>query len=442
MTQHVSKSINKRFCVRALPVEELATIAEHLDTCSTCLDQFTKTLQSRRGSAPLKFTLAPEFWIRNEHVDYEQLVRLSDSRMHASEREIIDLHLKVCGSCTEDVRSFIDLREQIAPELESFYDQGVHEPKRRPSWVTWRRGLAWRPIYAAALVLMGIGLVIGAAFLLKRRADNLQAKQPPTPNVNLGAPGQTPTPYSRAANSPSAPATPNEWSVEIPNSPAIALNDRTGIVTVDKSGKLAGLDDVSAPTREEIAKVLLSERIEQPAILKELGGQVGTLRGSKNTQPFRLSSPSRTVIVTDQPTLKWEKAPGASAYRVYVNDQAGHAVARSEDLPSERKEWILPKPLERGAIYIWTVVAVVDGKEIVSPDPSTPEMKFQVLSARNLQQLQKLKKTRSHLALGVFYAHVGMVAEAQPEFQILVLKNASSQSAKKLLREIQSWQTH
>src|SRR5258708_33073422 len=117
MTQHVSNSKNKRFCVRALPVEELATIAEHLDTCSVCLDQFTKTLQSRRGSAPLKFTLAPEFWFRNEHVDYEQLVGLSDNRMHASEREGLDLHLKVCGSCKEDVRSFQAFLEQIEPKL-------------------------------------------------------------------------------------------------------------------------------------------------------------------------------------------------------------------------------------------------------------------------------------------------------------------------------------
>ena len=40
---------------------------------------------------------------------------------------------------------------------------------------------------------------------------------------------------------------------------------------------------------------------------------------------------------------------------------------RSEELPSERTEWLLPKPLKRGEVYAWNVVAVVDGKEISSP---------------------------------------------------------------------------
>jgi len=85
------------------------------------------------------------------------------------------------------------------------------------------------------------------------------------------------------------------------------------------------------------------------------------------------------------------------------------------------------------------VVAVVDGKEIVSPDASSPEMKFKVLSTSGLQQLTRLKKTSSHLALGVFYAQKGMIADAEREFQMLVLKNPGSRSANKLLREIQSW---
>jgi len=85
-------------------------------------------------------------------------------------------------------------------------------------------------------------------------------------------------------------------------------------------------------------------------------------------------------------------------------------------------------------------VAAVDGNEIVSPGPSAPEMKFQVLSTGNLQQLYRLKKARLHLALGVFYAREGMVPDAEREFRILVQNNPRSELANKLLREIQSWQ--
>ena len=179
----------------------------------------------------------------------------------------------------------------------------------------------------------------------------------------------------------------------------------------------------------------MSERLEQPAILKELGGQEGSLRGSKNAPLFKLTYPSRTVILSDRPSLKWEKAAGASSYRVYVNDPAGHEVARSEEFSAESTEWILRSPLKRGEIYVWTVVALVDGKEIVSPGASAPEMKFQILSMGNLQELNLLKRTRSHLVLGVFYAKVGLLAEAEREFQQLIRLNPNSKVASNLLRK-------
>ncbi len=146
------------------------------------------------------------------------------------------------------------------------------------------------------------------------------------------------------------------------------------------------------------------------------------------------------MIVSDRPALKWARVSGASAYRVYVKDSAGQEMTRSEELPSERTEWLLPKPLKRGETYVWTVVAMVDGKEIASPGPSAPEVKFQVLSERNLQQLTQLRKTSSNLALGVFYSHEGMVPGAEREFQALVRENPGSMLAKKLLVGVQSWQ--
>jgi hypothetical protein len=82
----------------------------------------------------------------------------------------------------------------------------------------------------------------------------------------------------------------------------------------------------------------------------------------------------------------------------------------------------------------WTVMAVVDGKEIVSPGPSAPEMKFQILSMSNLKELNQLKRTRSHLALGVFYTRVGMIAEAEREFQKLLRLNPNSKAVGHLLR--------
>jgi len=385
----------------------------------------------------LKFTVAPEFWFRHEHLDYEQLVGLADNKLDATDREIIDIHLKVCASCPEDVRSFLAFREQLARETQPGYAPDKPQPtgEKFPWFASWL-GLGWKPVYGAALVVIGIAIVIGVVLFLNH-TDKQQAQQRLNPQVSPSS-----SPDNRAATVQSPPVGPKESPKEKPNSAEaiLVLNERGGKVTIDKSGNVSGLDDVSAPTREEIAKVLLSEKLGQPAILKQLGAQEGSLRGSKNASPFKLISPSRTVIVTDRPTLKWEKAPGASSYRVYVNDFPGHEVARSEELSSQLTTWTFPKALKRGEVYDWTVVAVVDGKEIVSPGPSSPEMKFQVLPIRDVQQLRHLKKTRSHLALGIFYTKVGMTDAAEREFQELVRLNPDNRLARKLLRSVRLMQ--
>ena len=66
-------------------------------------------------------------------------------------------------------------------------------------------------------------------------------------------------------------------------------------------------------------------------------------------------------------------------------------VTKSDALTPDRNDWLVPTPLKRGEIYAWTVTAVVDGKEITSPGPSAPEMKFQVLSAANLPAIESAK---------------------------------------------------
>src|SRR5882762_10476083 len=98
MTEHISTSRMKRFCVRALPTCDLTSIAEHLAACPPCQEEFIQALRSRRESVPLKFTLAPELGLRHDHVDYEKLVGLADNSLDPAERAMVDVHLKVCES--------------------------------------------------------------------------------------------------------------------------------------------------------------------------------------------------------------------------------------------------------------------------------------------------------------------------------------------------------
>jgi hypothetical protein len=435
----------------------MTSIAGHLAACPPCHDEFTQTLRSQRESAPLRITLAPEYWLRHDHVVYEQLVELADNTLNATEREMLDVHLRVCDSCQEHVRSFLAVREQIDKETESSFVPIAPETTReKEPLFAWWRGLTWNPAYTAAVVLIGIALVIGVAVLLKRGIGSLEAGQTQPPQINIGSAKQTPTPENQAVNLQPTPApAPSEQLPRRAPSPALtaknqqglkslenagvvaALNDERGKVTVDKAGNVTGLDEIPQNTRHEIGETLLAENIKAPAIQAELAGGPVVLRGPDNSPTFRLRSPARTVIISDRPSFEWEELAGATSYRVSVGDLKGHEIAKSEELPAGQTRWTPPTSLTRGDIYVWEVEARIDGKKVVSPGGSAPQMKFKILSVSSAQELDQLKKARSHLALGVFYAREGMVAEAEQELREVVRLNPSSKLARNLLRNFE-----
>lgn len=447
----------KRFCVRALPTGDLTSIAEHLAACPPCQEEFIQALRSRRESVPLKFTLAPELGLRHDHVDYEQLVGLADNSLDTAERAMVDVHLKVCESCREDIRSFLEIREQIEKEDESSFAPIAPDAARELPWLAWWRGLAWKPIYATAIVLIGMALVIGVTLFLKRRAANLEAKQT-QPNVKIGAPTQTPTPENHAvavqptpapvpseqlprnAPSPQLNVKNREPLKPVKNAGAVAvLKDESGTVTVDKAGTVSGLDEIPQNIRQEIGETLLAENIKAPVTQTEIGGGPISLRGPGKSPTFKLLSPARVIIISDRPSFDWEQLMGATSYRVSVGDLKGHEIVKSEELSADQVTWTSHTPLKRGEIYVWEVEATIGGKKITSPGRSAPQMRFKILSESGAQELEQLRQSRSHLALGVFYAREGMVAEAEHEFQILVRDNPRVPLLKKLLKQVQSW---
>ena len=461
MTEHISTSLMKRFCVRALPASKLTSIARHLAACAPCHEEFIQTIRSQRGSAPLTITLAPEYWLRHDHIVYEQLVGLADNTLNVTERELLDVHLRVCDSCQRHIRSFLAVRQQIAKEAESSFPPVAPHTAGEFPWLAWWRRLAWRPIYATAVVLIGMALVIGMALSLRRQAANLEAKHTRPPQGIVDPATQTPTPQNQAvAVQPTpAPIPSKELPQRAPSPPLTARNrepvnqsvngsavavlkDGLGTVTVDKAGNVSGLDEIPQNTRQEIGEALLAENIKAPATQTELGGGPIVLRGPDNSPTFTLRSPARTVIISDRPSFEWERLAGANSYRVSVGDLKGNEISKSEELPGDQTRWTPPTSLKRGEIYVWEVEATIDNKKILSPGKSAPQMKFKLLSENSAHELEQLKKAQSHLALGVFYLREGMVAEAELEFQILVRDNPRSSLVKKLLKQIQSWHQH
>jgi hypothetical protein len=443
VTDHLSTSQLKRFCVSALPEDELAALAMHTADCQSCHHQFTEELQHQRGSTPISFSLAPEFWFRHDHVDFEQLVAMAEGNLDATTREIINLHSKICGSCREDTRSFLAFRKESARDMEVSYAPTVQASTREG--LPWWQTLGWKPAYAVAAVVLAALALVTVALILKRRSETLEAKKNEPTQINAQASPTLGTSSPPNLPSPSAPepsrlpnATSSPTSIDTTTAVAV-LKDGRGKVAIDRSGRISGLDEISSISRQEIAQASLTERIETPEILKSLGSQDSSLRGSNNdSQSFRLLHPARRVIVEARPVFKWASMSGASSYRVYVLDSKGNEVAKSEDLSAAHIQWTPKTSLKRGEVFSWVVTAIVDEKEIVAPAASAPEMKFAVLSGKDLQELNQLKKTGSHLALGVVYARAGLLSEAEREFQKLVQMNPQSPLPRKLLRSVRS----
>src|SRR5262249_18453769 len=132
MTEHISRLRIDQFRARSLETEELVTIWEHLDSCDACHRLFQEGSQSRRHGAPISFNLSPDYWLQDEHFDYETMAGYVDQTLDGEMREIADLHLKACTRCLEDLNRFVDFRQQIEPELNVRYG-----PDTRSSVAEW-----------------------------------------------------------------------------------------------------------------------------------------------------------------------------------------------------------------------------------------------------------------------------------------------------------------
>ena len=351
MTHHLSKSQVERFSVSALTEDEAAAAAVHMADCQDCHERFVAELNHQRGDIPFSFTLDPEFWFRDDHVDYDLLVGLADETLDQDTQEIIGIHLKTCETCREDVRSFLAFRKTSAGEMNVSYARPDYASTQKlvPA-APWWRGLVTRPSYAIAAVVLLVLALLAGMIALNIRTGPLEANNNGQVNTERN-PDASPSQSSETVSTP-----PNDDSAQIAK-----LNDSGGEVTIDKNGRVTGLDNVPENSRQYIARAALSEQIQQPDVLRRLAGKQSGLRGDDNGgKAFKLLYPLRRVVTEDRPTFKWESLSGATNYRVYVLDVNSDQVAQSEELSPTQTQWKAPTPLRRGQVFSWVVTALVD----------------------------------------------------------------------------------
>ncbi len=267
---------------------------------------------------------------------------------------------------------------------------------------------------AAAIAIVGL-LVLG--FLLWRKPSTRESAQ--TQPLPVSTPFMTPAPA--ITPTPTAEIQPDTAGM-------VLLKDNGREIRLDRDGKLTGLEGFDGPSQQMVTAVLSGERLTKPKVLEGLTSRRMQLLGeSPGEKTFRLLSPLGKVIIEDRPTLKWQPLAGATGYVVSVFDGNFNRIA---------------VPLSRGSNFFWEVTATKDGKEVSAPAAPAARVQFKVLDAENLNALTKVKSQQpaSHLALGLMYAHAGLLGEAQSEFRQLVKENPDSTEAKRLLQAVQQWQ--
>ena len=88
MSRHVSKVEMEAFCERTGSAEGMAFIGAHIAICRLCRELFREVLQERRSTSGKRFSIGPAFWLKHEHLEYEQTVSYADQLMDSDEREI------------------------------------------------------------------------------------------------------------------------------------------------------------------------------------------------------------------------------------------------------------------------------------------------------------------------------------------------------------------
>jgi predicted anti-sigma-YlaC factor YlaD len=433
MTEHIHSLEMRAFCARALENAEMTEIAEHLAACLECLRLFQGVFQEMNDHQPVSLNLSPELLFRHEHLDFDQLVSLADDNLDDEDKEIVNIHLRACERCREDVRSFMEFRRQIesAINISPATGQPVKWTEKLSGWL-YRPKAQLRPLYAGTIIV-ALGLALLAFFLLRDDGKKDQrALTTPSP-VTI-----TPSPQPSVSEQP----TPLHGIRPTTDKDIIAsLRDGARKIVVSRTGAVRGIEAIPDNLQQQIRDALLSQEIRKPESLNEIASEQGAARGNNDRKsPFKLLRPGRDVIAEDQPVFEWQAVEGASNFEVQIADSRGREVANSRRLPASATQWSPATPLKRGVIYSWAVSAIVSGQTVTSPAPTAPEMKFKILEASKMRQLEQLRgRGFSHLALGVFYAREGMLVEAEREFQVLVDDNPDSQIAANLLRAVQSW---
>lgn len=181
--------------------------------------------------------------------------------------------------------------------------------------------------------------------------------------------------------------------------------------------------------REPVRKALEAGKVEVPPTVRELAQPAAPAEDDG----IALLSPSSTFVASPTPTFRWQREERSQIYQVRVWGTDGKKVAESPW--TDKAEWKCETPLAAGGKYEWQVAGKGKRAERLSSKAS-----FQVPAEDVLQRLEEARRSLSgnDMALAVVYAREGAVDEAQRLLAAYIVKNPTSEEAKKLYKSLRA----
>ena len=461
MAEHISKQDSERYHKRVMASEELFATSFHLAICDECYERFG-------GSEILEPTYT---FIRDElraaqdeevdHVNREQMAAYVDQTLSWPDREIVETHFEMCSQCN----AMAD-RLRILEAAESSAQAPAPVPTSSRVWMDRLRLPAWRiAIQTAGAALAAVLLIWLVVLPMRTQFADLKAQVEQLRQTNQALNQEISTlgsleaqldqyrresarltqeneasqsAFKRLEKEPAQGHLRSPVTDSSPSQPVVALVDGSGPVVLDEQGNITGINSLPLSYERLIKTALTSGQVPTPPLIAKLRGKSSKTMGEAGSSiPFALLAPTCTVIESDRPTFRWQALTGATGYTVTLLDSKRRKVVTSTLLHTN--DWQTPSTLKRGGIYYWQVKALKDGREVVSPSGPAPDVRFKILEQVKVDELDRAKKeyAKSHLALGVIYAQMGLLDEAEREIEALARANPSSDVVQRLLRSLQ-----
>jgi hypothetical protein len=221
------------------------------------------------------------------------------------------------------------------------------------------------------------------------------------------------------------------WSVTAqPRAGAFVLRDNGARLQIMPDGSLLGGSNLPAELRRSLKTALSQNRLDVPAAVASLRGEVGNLAGSPvNASTFNVLTPVATAVEDPSPEFRWSADDQATGYRITIARTSDDIPITTADVPKEQLSWRASTPLVRGQTYAWQVQALRNDSVVATaPAPPQPQARFSVLSEEPARELDSLKQRigDSHVALALAYARSGLIDKADAELAALENENRDS----------------